>query len=220
MSRWNGNDGSLEKMSGMQHLNQLMGDLNFFSSRSARMSGITSTVFETVQEEDENDEDNDEDDEDEDENEDAFDVDAADTHQAAEAAWNSSASVSLSDYPQAFSHFSYVNSEGVMLVCDIQGTLDKTAVPPKFELTDPVIHNRVGNKHKYGRTDMGEHGIKRFFSTHCCNALCKLLNLGDPVVLKKPAPSEQDKHNSKSAARNKNKKGKKKAGSRRAGNRK
>jgi hypothetical protein len=44
------------------------------------------------------------------------------------------------DYLQAFAHFSCRLSNRKLLVCDLQGIYDDTAVPPLFELTDPAIH--------------------------------------------------------------------------------
>eukprot|EP01104_Vermistella_antarctica_P017758 TRINITY_DN6350_c0_g3_i1.p1 TRINITY_DN6350_c0_g3~~TRINITY_DN6350_c0_g3_i1.p1 ORF type:complete len:436 (+),score=91.23 TRINITY_DN6350_c0_g3_i1:361-1668(+) len=69
--------------------------------------------------------------------------------------------------PQAFSHFTYHASKGAMLVCDIQGVQD--------HYTDPQIHNRTGEG--FGKGNLGEKGIRRFLSTHRCNAICKYLRL-------------------------------------------
>ena len=88
----------------------------------------------------------------------------------------------VEDVPQAFSHWSYVNSttfgDERFLVCDVQGFYDK---PRRiFELIDPVIHSGE-RETTYARTDHGPKGIDKFFSTHCCNSLCHALHL--PVVL-------------------------------------
>ena len=87
--------------------------------------------------------------------------------------------VIVSDFPQAFSHFTYRCSSRQRLVCDLQGTLDMSISPAVFELTDPAIHHVSGSGRSrvYGRTDHGRKGIKRFFETHQCNALCNLLGL-------------------------------------------
>lgn len=93
--------------------------------------------------------------------------------------------ISLSDYPQCFSHFSYRKTNRKMLVCDLQGVFDSSQDPPVYELTDPVIHysplnkgdGRRFRKRKFGRTDLGENGINKFFETHRCNDLCALLGL-------------------------------------------
>jgi hypothetical protein len=65
------------------------------------------------------------------------------------------------------------------MVCDLQGVLDMTSTPPKFELTDPCIHyaSRRGRKMVFGRADRGKKGMHEFFKTHNCNAVCRLLEL-------------------------------------------
>ena len=85
-----------------------------------------------------------------------------------------------SDVPQAFSHFSYRESDRKMLVCDLQGVLDDSNSVkryPVFELTDPVIHymSASGRKSTYGRTDRGKKGMKAFWKTHVCSPLCDLM---------------------------------------------
>ena len=45
-----------------------------------------------------------------------------------------------------------------------------------FTLTDPVIHHTTGSK-RNGATDKGPAGIRSFFATHVCNALCRRLGL-------------------------------------------
>ena len=85
-------------------------------------------------------------------------------------------------YVQAFSHFSYRNTRRKMLVCDLQGVQSSSAVGEDragvFELTDPVIHYRSKSRSQvYGRTDLGKKGILKFFETHECNDVCRLLGL-------------------------------------------
>lgn len=86
-------------------------------------------------------------------------------------------------YVQAFSHFSYRYTRRKMLVCDLQGVQSTSVVGEDhegvFELTDPVIHYRSasGRKQVYGRTDFGRKGIHKFFETHYCNDVCRLLGL-------------------------------------------
>jgi len=70
--------------------------------------------------------------------------------------------------PAAFSHFTYQESGGKLMVVDIQGVADI--------YTDPQIHTASG-PHKYGKADMGPQGIQKFFSTHLCNAICQYLKL-------------------------------------------
>ena len=88
-------------------------------------------------------------------------------------------SVAVSDFPQAFSHYTYWNIKRGRLDCDLQGTLDTTQTPALFEFTDPAIHLKSGSGRLrvYGRTDMGHKGIDMFFQSHKCNGLCKMLGL-------------------------------------------
>lgn len=88
------------------------------------------------------------------------------------------------DFLQAFSHFSYWSSGCRMLVCDLQGVLSEFAPPQGicagvFELTDPVIHyeSTSGRQQVFGNTDLGKRGMRRFFETHTCNDVCRLLCL-------------------------------------------
>lgn len=93
------------------------------------------------------------------------------------------------DFLQAFSHFSYYSSARRMLVCDLQGVMSRNTtrgdvtVAGQFQLTDPVIHYRStsGRKQVYGKTDLGKKGAHRFFSTHDCNDVCRLLGLPPSV---------------------------------------
>ncbi|CAN0550518.1 unnamed protein product, partial [Ectocarpus sp. 12 AP-2014] len=87
--------------------------------------------------------------------------------------------------PQAFSHFSYWQTRRRMLVCDLQGVLSSSALGEDragvFELTDPVIHYRSksGRTQVYGKTDLGKSGMNKFFETHRCNDVCRLLGFGE-----------------------------------------
>eukprot|EP00667_Euglena_gracilis_P011638 EG_transcript_11906 len=69
--------------------------------------------------------------------------------------------------PQAFSHFTYEQSQHKLIVVDIQGVGDV--------YTDPQIHTRTG--HDFGPGNCGAEGIQRFFSTHVCNPVCHFLKL-------------------------------------------
>ncbi len=65
-----------------------------------------------------------------------------------------------------------------------------------FILTDPVIHTTAGRRRQLaaahsigrgnGKTDKGMEGVRLFFATHHCNALCRRLGLkpGLPVEAK------------------------------------
>lgn len=79
------------------------------------------------------------------------------------------------DAPQAFSHFTYHESNGAALVCDLQGV--HSARHNTFTFVDPVIHSDGFVKGKHGRTDRGQKGIADFFKTHRCNGVCRLLSL-------------------------------------------
>jgi len=88
--------------------------------------------------------------------------------------------VTPSEVAQAFSHFSFFNSERKMLLCDLQGEYDKRE--NMFCFTDPVVHyydrHNPGNRSLYGRTDLGRKGIEKFFDNHRCNRLCELVTRG------------------------------------------
>jgi len=74
--------------------------------------------------------------------------------------------------PQAFSHFTYVASNGEHLVTDIQGVGDM--------YTDPQIHSWDGQG--FGDGNYGRYGIEKFFSTHYCNSMCQYLGLTDKEI--------------------------------------
>jgi len=87
--------------------------------------------------------------------------------------------VKPSDYVQAFTHFTYLFTARQVMVCDIQGVYNYDLSPPTFELTDPAIHYRSkkGRRHVFGRTDSGEAGMDKFFKTHKCNRVCRMMQL-------------------------------------------
>lgn len=87
--------------------------------------------------------------------------------------------VEPTDYVQAFTHFTYLFTNRQVMVCDLQGVYNHDLVPPTFELTDPAIHYRSkkGRRHVFGRTDDGEAGMDKFFQTHKCNKVCKMMQL-------------------------------------------
>ena len=88
----------------------------------------------------------------------------------------------VDDVPQAFSHWSHVNSRRCFgesfLICDLQGFYN--AKSRTYELIDPVIHSGLGET-TYARTDHGPKGVSKFYSTHCCTNLCRMLDL--PVII-------------------------------------
>mmetsp|Transcript_1482 Transcript_1482/g.4465 ORF Transcript_1482/g.4465 Transcript_1482/m.4465 type:complete len:332 (-) Transcript_1482:1486-2481(-) len=69
--------------------------------------------------------------------------------------------------PQAFTHFTWEASRHMLIVCDIQGLADC--------YTDPQIHSIDGQS--FGRGNLGQHGILKFFKTHKCNRICQALKL-------------------------------------------
>ncbi|GKY93689.1 hypothetical protein MPSEU_000336100 [Mayamaea pseudoterrestris] len=91
--------------------------------------------------------------------------------------------VYLDDFLHTFSHWTYVDSNEELLVCDLQGVLNEEGQTLRYRLTDPCICNRKtkqnGNKKNSGhrRTDLGMTGIGHFFRTHECNAVCRALKL-------------------------------------------
>lgn len=69
--------------------------------------------------------------------------------------------------PQAFSHFTFHYSCGELMIVDIQGVDDA--------YTDPQILTRDGEG--YGRGNLGSDGMRRFFKSHRCNAVCEYMRL-------------------------------------------
>lgn len=75
---------------------------------------------------------------------------------------------------EAFSHYTYHRSGGMLLVCDLQGRhkhdrFNKSKC--RFELTDVAVCSR---RRTYGPTDLGEKGIDSFFNSHVCNQFCNV----------------------------------------------
>lgn len=73
--------------------------------------------------------------------------------------------------PHAFSHFTHHITGGKYIVVDVQGVGDK--------YTDPQMHSFDGKG--FGKGNCGAEGISKFFSTHRCNVLCKMLGLTNEV---------------------------------------
>merc|ERR1712216_176914 len=67
----------------------------------------------------------------------------------------------------AFSYFTYINSNRLLVVCDIQGV--------GTFYTDPQIHTFDGQGFGLGNT--GAEGIRRFLRSHRHNLLCEKLGL-------------------------------------------
>ena len=84
----------------------------------------------------------------------------------------------------AFSHFTYVHSEGRLMVTDLQGSNKGTA----FTLTDPAIHCPVDLR-RFTGTNFGTDGVIAVLRSHVCGATCKALGL-KAVVTPGMAPAD------------------------------
>uniref|UniRef100_A0A7S0DZW1 Alpha-type protein kinase domain-containing protein n=1 Tax=Hanusia phi TaxID=3032 RepID=A0A7S0DZW1_9CRYP len=71
-------------------------------------------------------------------------------------------------FPHALSHFSWRITRGRLMLCDIQGV--------NRVYTDAQIHSNV-TSWSFGRGDYGEFGMEKFFASHECNEICRLLKL-------------------------------------------
>jgi len=70
------------------------------------------------------------------------------------------------EFMQALSHYSYHQTHGQHLLCDLQGGHYEDC----YVLTDPVVMSR--NKKEFGATDLGVEGMNNFFAHHKCNGFC------------------------------------------------
>eukprot|EP01102_Stenamoeba_stenopodia_P009176 TRINITY_DN2694_c0_g1_i1.p1 TRINITY_DN2694_c0_g1~~TRINITY_DN2694_c0_g1_i1.p1 ORF type:complete len:584 (-),score=129.93 TRINITY_DN2694_c0_g1_i1:156-1907(-) len=84
----------------------------------------------------------------------------------------------LRNTPHAFSHFTFEESGGKLLIVDIQGVNDL--------YTDPQIHSSDGTQ--FGTGNLGLRGMALFLFTHHCNFLCKKLKL--PEFDNYPLPAQ------------------------------
>ena len=82
--------------------------------------------------------------------------------------------------PHAFSHFTYHYSCGELMIVDIQGVGDN--------YTDPQILTWDGEEH--GKGNLGRKGMRRFFRSHRCNAVCAHLKL--PEMLRSSTSAAED----------------------------
>jgi hypothetical protein len=86
--------------------------------------------------------------------------------------------VLLTDFLQAFSHWTYFITDQHILVCDLQGVLNEEGRHPQFQLTDPCICTKKRKESRnYGRTNLGVKGVRNFKKTHVCNKVCEGLGL-------------------------------------------
>jgi len=90
--------------------------------------------------------------------------------------WKSEEKDSYTLIAQAFSHFTYEYTMGVIMITDIQGIKGKSG---EIVITDPAIHSFL-YKEQFGQTNHGKLGMIRFFMSHECNSYCKKLHLIDP----------------------------------------
>ena len=83
------------------------------------------------------------------------------------------------DVPQAFTHFTYKRTSRNRMVCNLQGVLNTSVIPPRFELTDAAIHNSRTRRERriFGKTDRGTKGMHDFLNNHKWNNLCRILGL-------------------------------------------
>lgn len=76
------------------------------------------------------------------------------------------------NFPAAFAHWTWVESNGKLMVSDIQGVRTGAG----YILTDPCIHS-IADSDGYGATDLGRLGFQEFFQRHVCNELCRDVGL-------------------------------------------
>ena len=81
-------------------------------------------------------------------------------------------------YCSAFSHFTWTNFRGRMVVTDLQGKFENG----KYYFTDPAIQSL---EQSYGNSDLGAQGIIKFLLFHKCTSICKKWPLLNIKFLKK-----------------------------------
>ncbi len=91
---------------------------------------------------------------------------------------NGSIDPDCDDVLQTFMHYSWVESQGEMMVADLQGVRNNL----EFLLTDPAILSNSINGGLYEGSDTGVKGIAMFFLKHKCNDLCRQLKLPIPKL--------------------------------------
>ena len=80
----------------------------------------------------------------------------------------------------AFSHWTYQETDGYLMVVDLQGVQITNPAGPKFALTDPALHCK--DLTRFSCTNLGKPGMHRFFRTHYCNTICKAMGLEPPSL--------------------------------------
>lgn len=79
---------------------------------------------------------------------------------------NDGVQVTESDILDAFLHYTYVESNGDLVVTKLEG-IERSN---DFKLSSVIIHSR---RQSFGQHDQGEMGILNVFQNHKCNDLCK-----------------------------------------------
>lgn len=93
---------------------------------------------------------------------------------------NSGWSSGVGQTPDTFSHWTWVQSDGKHLVCDLQGHRGRPGGPTwnkstdYYLFTDPVVMSRT---EEFGCTDLGTQGINDWFCRHNCNSYCRSLGI-------------------------------------------
>ncbi|KAI6185083.1 hypothetical protein M3Y97_00666700 [Aphelenchoides bicaudatus] len=77
----------------------------------------------------------------------------------------------------AFSHWTYKITDGMLMVVDLQGIVQKDANKTKIVLTDPAIH--CIDSTRYGAMNLGRKGMDKFLERHKCNVYCEGLKLNE-----------------------------------------
>mgnify|MGYP003385901497 CR=1 FL=1 len=117
---------------------------------------------------------------------------------------------------QAFSHWTHVHTHGLLMVVDLQGVFQ--AGVSRFVLTDPALHceSSPDTSHslgvlypgvinpqepeaqaqllRFGSTNHGIAGFKRFYNTHKCNIYCRHLGIDGIIAheIRTPDTSGKD----------------------------
>lgn len=78
------------------------------------------------------------------------------------------------NFPSAFAHWTWIDSQGAFMISDIQGI----RLAKGYFLTDPCVNsNNCTRTRHYGTSDMGLDGILSFFHQHTCNDMCRDLKI-------------------------------------------
>jgi hypothetical protein len=89
---------------------------------------------------------------------------------------NNAGWVNTADYsstPHAYSHFTFHESKGLLMVVDLQGV--RSSDGQTFWMTDPAIH--CTDPLRFSRTNLHVKGFELFFRSHKCNRVCQALGL-------------------------------------------